>query len=356
MQEQDFLQLQHDLSNGVKRPECSQCWSKELLNLDYTLRDRDATQPLNVRFLELNLSSICNMKCRMCGPDSSSLWLGEHKHLISDTPVKEFKKRETGKIERAFASEQALFDYLNSLDLSNLEAIKVAGGEPFLQKGFKSALRYLIEKDMTHIEITILTNGSEVPDSYLELLNMFPSVDFRLSIEATGKLFSYVRGGAKYPFELITENLKKIQETTSFNISINASFTAYSAFNIANFFIWKQSIIANDKDYHSYPVSFPTYVAPQALPPYFRRKAFAYNMKVLAEHSERYQYAEHDIKRLLQFDHPFDESIFKNFLTYTHQTDLYRGEKYADLVPDLEFKEVLEDHKLSDYYIQKSRT
>lgn len=70
-----------------------------------------------VRFLDLRTSNLCNLKCRMCGPGSSSQWNAE----VADNP-------ELRKWHRP-VREEVMEDlgYFVGLDLYQ---IKLLGGEP----------------------------------------------------------------------------------------------------------------------------------------------------------------------------------------------------------------------------------
>lgn len=196
--DEDFKNLQAALLADIPHPHCRICWEKEAVGVE-SLRSEKTYDNLNrIRVLELNLSNLCNLKCRMCGSDSSSAWIEDEIFLrekIIDDP---FRPKQIEKLERAFNNKKALFDFLNSLDLQDLEHITFFGGEPFLQPLFAEVLEYLIRSNRTNISLRVTTNGTIVLDKHLSLLKQFERVDYRLSIEAVGSLYKYIRGGEKF--------------------------------------------------------------------------------------------------------------------------------------------------------------
>ena len=342
--EEDFRVLQSDLARGIKRRECNECWQKEEMGLDYTLRDSNQNQPLDeINNLEINLSNLCNMKCRMCGPDSSNKWIDEHVHLFENTPVGEFRADEGRGLQGAFKSDGDLVAYLDSLNLSCLKNLKVAGGEPFMHRQFLTLLRYFVDRENTDFEFMILTNGSIVTDEFLDLLKQFKNVKYSLSLEATGRLYEYIRSGRQFTFEQIQRNFDRIKSETDFRMLTNCATSAHSIYGIGELLIWAlENLEDAHTNFHSYPVFVPDYLSPSVIPPYFRERAWNHSKKILEAKGRLNEWTEMNFYRLSQYDLPFNEKLFQNFLTFTRETDKYRGENFAEVVPDPEFREVLE--------------
>ena len=89
------------LDNGVRHENCKKCWEEEDAGLDSKriLDNNRARDYWGEEFLtdkiiepvivELNLGTECNLKCRICGPWSSSQWVKEHFDIFHHDKSKE---------------------------------------------------------------------------------------------------------------------------------------------------------------------------------------------------------------------------------------------------------------------------
>ena len=77
--------VRSDLSNGKKISQCTLCWDREdkgfssmrlEANKEYGMHDSTLATP---KYLDLRLSNLCNLKCRMCNPVYSSQIAKEYK-------------------------------------------------------------------------------------------------------------------------------------------------------------------------------------------------------------------------------------------------------------------------------------
>src|SRR4051812_2511989 len=83
-----MVKLRRDFRDGIKPDECATCWREEdagTKSYRQTFQDGrtaaainfdDLTPPAPVT-LDVKLTNVCNLKCRICGPVASSLWLKE---------------------------------------------------------------------------------------------------------------------------------------------------------------------------------------------------------------------------------------------------------------------------------------
>ena len=91
----------------------------------------------------------------------------------------------------------------NSTMFSTLERIDITGGEPLMQDGMYEILQFLIDLDYAkNIIIGYSTNGTKTPESLKDLWPHFKRVVLNVSVEATGDLYGYIRGGKYKTFQL----------------------------------------------------------------------------------------------------------------------------------------------------------
>ncbi len=92
--------------------------------------EADGYQPTIPRYLDIRFGNLCNFRCRMCGPKSSTGWYEE-------------VKINNGKIIDSF-TENELFWKDVSIIAPHLSDVYFAGGEPFLQNGHYKLIEHLI--------------------------------------------------------------------------------------------------------------------------------------------------------------------------------------------------------------------
>ncbi|MBY0383951.1 twitch domain-containing radical SAM protein [bacterium] len=334
--EKDFIQLQTDLLSGVKNKDCKECWEKERLGLDSSLRNKNSLQDLSsVRFLDLNLSNKCNLTCRMCGSDSSDAWSHLEKRLLQNPEIRNFRTPQIAQFVKAFNSDDEFIVFLNSLNLRRIEGIKIAGGEPFMQKNLTLLLQKLLDEKCENVSILIHTNGTVWNENIMNLLTKFSNVYIRLSVEANGDLYKYIRGGSKYSFTDLNEFLLRLKNETRFQIGINAAISAFSVFGLADFFIWVQKNIGTLEDsFHAYPVFVPEYLSPFVLPKLIRQEVYEYNKKILLNSEFGEERMIIKLQRFFFQDESDQGSKFSQFLKFTEELDKIQGTSFMEVLPN----------------------
>lgn len=156
--------------------------------------------------VELALDSTCNLKCRCCSGDSSTLIAIEEEKIfgVSYHKNKILNSQEKETIVKNFG--EWLIDKTN--------VIKFSGGEPTLQKGHYQILDTLIENNKektTRIQYAI--NGSNLHyknKSILDYWKVFKNVVIIVSIDGYEKTFEYLRHGANW--ENTKNNIQLIKQ------------------------------------------------------------------------------------------------------------------------------------------------
>ena len=86
-------QLRAKMLAGKKSRVCKRCYREEDSGIESARQSANSrymfnydaviNPPVNIKYLDLRLGNLCNLKCRMCNPYASSMWTKEW-NLIAD--------------------------------------------------------------------------------------------------------------------------------------------------------------------------------------------------------------------------------------------------------------------------------
>jgi organic radical activating enzyme len=162
------------------------------------------------RYLEIAMDMTCNSACMICGNARSSFW-----KRYSDRP-RDLTRASQGDIDQL----------LENLDLSQLDHMNIAGGEPLLTDRHITLLRTLERRgvDLGKIQLRYNTNGTcRVDDEVLELWSKFRQVILYFSLDDTGEAFNYQRFPGDW--NTVTENMWWFRDHLSPNVLMRVERT-----------------------------------------------------------------------------------------------------------------------------------
>jgi MoaA/NifB/PqqE/SkfB family radical SAM enzyme len=318
---QSMASIREDFLKGKKHPGCNLCWNKENQGLtsDRTYHVRLLKSELLTKFLsEPTITSLdikpgktCNFKCRICGPQASSLHVSERDQFlkINSVPTENWIDND---------------DYINQLInlLPNLKNIDMYGGEPFLIKKFNLILKTAIDKNYAGgIRLHYNTNGSIYPQNLIEHWKHFQHIDIQVSIDNIGQRFELERGGSWHDVE---NNIKKMLalDLPSVNISIMPAISIMNVFYIGELLEWAKSL--------ELPVN-PIYVS---YPEEFSIKNLTKNAKeILTNKYKNHSWPE--IKNILSTINSTPDSSGLEFIKKTQYFDSIRKENFSNSHPEI---------------------
>lgn len=237
-----------------KRPTtCGSCWnvevaghkSKRLQTLESVLAKQVnnqpwTTDPIQLRYIDLKLGNICNLKCRICGSFSSSQIASERlaslsSHDDNGFPITHDKKNmlEYKMLRQgAWPRESNVFwDELEKV-LGQIKKFDISGGEPFLIREHFDMLNTMVANGYSHdTEIYYNSNGTIYPDQAESIWKDFHSVNIALSLDDVGARYEYQRSNGIW--STILSNLTKFKQLRSrhSNIGLEACCTI-SIYNV----------------------------------------------------------------------------------------------------------------------------
>lgn len=222
--------IRQRMLSGENLPECHRCYTAEKNGIESQRTtygkmgwDKYIGQKPKVRFLETAFSTHCNLACRMCGEEFSSKW-----KLINNPKQ---------------SPETAIVNYdlnIYDADLSELEVVKVLGGEPFLSKDHDSFLENIISRSNNPENITLIyhTNGTIYPKQHIvDMWSKLKEVEIALSIDGHGKLNEYLRPG--HDWETVANNIEKFKKL-DVKITNQAVIHNLNIMHIVDFCKWQE--------------------------------------------------------------------------------------------------------------------
>ena len=225
-------QLRLDMLNNVERKDiCKNCYTKESMGfdsgrtiynedfkhlLDNAKNITDSTGYVDPKIIswDVRYSNLCNLKCRICGPEFSSTWAAENQEKI-------IKIRSVDNNIDPFENQ---YQYV--------EKIYFAGGEPLIMPEHYRTLNKIIERGRDkYVDLVYNSNATKLDynnNDLTELWKNFKRVIFGASIDAVGPRADYIRHGVNW--DIVENNLYRLSELA--RTSKNFSFKLILRFEI----------------------------------------------------------------------------------------------------------------------------
>jgi len=228
---------------GEKPQTCRKCWNEErsgrdskrihtLNRLKHMLPDQEwTTDAKPLMFLDLKLGNICNLKCRICGPWSSSQFATEE---LNSMPRAEQKSSHAYQMLRAGAWPKENEQFWSQIDtvLTDIRYIEFTGGEPFMIDQHFDMLQGIVDRGIAHqVEIHYNTNGTQWPSRGPDIWRHFKTVEVAFSIDDVGARFEYQRTNADWTVVLDTITSFQYLQTQMPNLQLQCCSTV-NIFNV----------------------------------------------------------------------------------------------------------------------------
>ena len=191
--------IRQEMTQGVKPRACNRCYTKEdesglspriIETVDWLKKFREPNiKKPTLQYVDVRYDPTCNLKCKTCGPSSSTLWQKEKN--VS------WPKNKSNK------------DYLDSVNKKSLKKVYLAGGEPTYIKEYLTFLEQLFVVNPV-CEVMINTNLKKLPEAWKNIIKRFVNLTVVCSCDSIETLGTYVR----YPLEWneFEENVRFVSE------------------------------------------------------------------------------------------------------------------------------------------------
>lgn len=170
---------------------------------------KQADQPA-ITTVDIGLGNVCKLTCVFCSPEWSSSWA-----KLKNEPDNVF----------SFTREQTMSIVE---DLKYATDISFKGGEPLNIPYIDEFLNRLHEIN-PWVKINIISNAVECSDDTIKAFTQFENFHLDISAEATGNLYTYLRGGRYNWEEHVLPTVKKFADLhKDFNITVSSIILLYN--------------------------------------------------------------------------------------------------------------------------------
>jgi len=274
--------------------------------------------PFEVKYIDLRLGNLCNLRCRMCNPYASNQWLKEW-HLISD----ELQVEEYSRLKRMdWPNNEKMWKNIIPL-LDSVEEIYLTGGEPTIIKEQHKILDYLIDNNIAHrVRLKYNTNLTNIPEALVSKWVKFKRVQLNCSIDAVGKLDRYIR----YPsdWSIIAANFNILSVAKNVYIEIHCTVQMYNILRLTELIDWAT------------PYNFKIYFNILNHPDWLNIRVLPQSLKRCVEEKLKNYYHLPKVKGIVAYMNTEDWSnLLDMFFSNTHKLDASRTESLQQLIPEL---------------------
>ena len=323
-----YKKIREQMIAGERPEMCLRCFREEDSGIrsarqawnDKWQKDDNYTvdAPFDIKYVDLRLGNLCNLKCRMCNPYASNQWVEEWSLVegaLSPAEAERLKNMDWPEHEKTWEN---LFSIADSVD-----EIYLTGGEPTIIKEQHKLLDYFINKGTAHkIKLKYNTNLTNVPKHLLDKWSKFKRIQLNCSIDAVGDLDRYIR----YPsnWNTIERNFESIRKLENANIEIHCTVQMYNILQLDKLIEW--ALPYKHKIYFNI-LNHPDYLNIRCLPTELKNLAqlrlMEYRDLPKVQGIIDYMWKEDWTEKLPQFN------------SYTKELDQSRGQNLLDIVPEL---------------------
>ena len=314
---------------GNKPATCSKCWALE--DAGGTSKRMISNQKFGVntahkkiRFLDLKLGNICNLKCRICGGWSSSKWANEE--IKQGSEIAKYWMKQGQWPRQEIKLWQEIIDLLPHIDY-----FEFTGGEPFLIQEHFDILNASVQKGTSqHQQIHYNTNGTTFPADAIE--NIWPhfrEVEIAFSIDDLAERFEYQRHGAVW--QEVNDNVQRI---SAYKHKFNLKTQICCTINIQN--IYNLDVMAEWIDKQSFDYVFFNYLQEdkvwnvQNLPQHYKNIIQDKLLKYQGDYQDDVAQA---VKYMLSVD-GHNSTLRERLQRKVKDSDQFRNENFEQTFPE----------------------
>ena len=312
--------LRQRMIDGKDTPECWRCQRQEeqgvesfrqQSNRQWPLREEDLPTGLPLDW-EIQITNLCNLRCLMCNPASSSQVLAEDKKIfgIADSNRDyEWNPDSEREVRKMFETGTSFV---------------IRGGEPFMVPYIKPIIARLQKKK----KFLFNTNATCFDDEWTEILSRH-DVKMSISIDGFNQLNHYIR----YPSDWsdIVSNLHRMRQISGVNMFLNTCVQNLNVLHLDDLLVWAvqgQGLYVNLD-----VLTKPEFLEPSCLPHELAQEAVARleDVKKIV-----------DVRMIRGLDGVIgavknnSTDRWQEFQDYINAKDAHRGLSIIDYIPEME--------------------
>ena len=321
--DQRFQNLRQAFLDGKKPKECQSCWDEEAAGINSFRVQFAKDKKINTstmlfepivssgpRAMDLKLNNVCNLKCRICGPQASSTFLKEYQEQFN-VIVEGSDYWISNKI-LGTSNEEVINKWAE--DLIHLE---ITGGEPMASPENIKVLDLLIKSgNAKNITILLNTNGTLYNKKFLDHVLQFKEITMCISVDDLGPRLEYER----YPTEwnTIQENISKFLELRKNNsnlfLTLCPTVSAFNIYYLTDYLQWAKSLgIFTYYNILHYPPSHSVKNLPDKLKEIVSARLIAKEFNI--------------VKNFLHLSRD-DDSLIRQFISKNEKLDKFRQQDF----------------------------
>lgn len=359
-----YKELRLAMVEGKKLDCCRRCYELEDSTWIWTLRknsnewfgdkhfdlvekmsaDGSLTE-MRMAYMDVRFSNICNMKCRTCGPELSSLHAQEHGELYGKHEVAKMLNNNGSTIVN-IAKENNYWEQLQKY-LPDVEEVYWAGGEPLITNEHYKILDHWIATGKTDVRLRYTTNFSNMrykTKSIYSYWEQFKDVQVSASLDANGKRAEFMRYGTDW--EQIERNrIEMLERVPHVHFEITPTISLYNVWNFPDFHMdWVERGLVDIDKCRLNMLTGPDFMRVDYIPERFKQelrakyidyKKWAYEKVGGDPHLVR-EVLGH-IDSVLQFMNmgEYNPKKLREFFDKNHTLDQHRKEDFWAVFPEL---------------------
>ena len=344
----EMRQLRLNMLQDKPSPECRRCYELEDNGMS-TLRtgslenykhhqskveetsDDGSAGEVNMAYLDIRFSNLCNLKCRSCGPQFSSSWFEDHKQM--------YGKMDHPKILQVRDDMRSFLDELEPM-LESVERVYWAGGEPLITKEHYNILDKWIAMGKRDVKMDYTTNFTQMyykNKTAFDYWNKFEHVRVAASLDANHARGEYLRKNMVWS-EVVQNRRNMIEQCPHVYFELTPTVSVYNVLNLPDFHKeWIEEGLLDPQNIRINILLDPTYMRLQILPPWIKdqvRTRYAEHIAYLKQF-ENTSWVIKDYESILQFMETDRTDEVKMWHFKTHRVDKLRNENVFDVFPEL---------------------
>ena len=294
--------------------------------------DDGSAGDVNMAYMDIRFSNLCNLKCRSCGPQFSSSWFEDHKAI--------YGKLNHPKILQVRDEMRSFLDELDPM-LESVERVYWAGGEPLITKEHYNILDKWIAMGKRDVSMDYTTNFTQMyykKKTAFDYWNKFENVRVAASLDANHARGEYLRKNMVWG-EVVQNRRTMIEQCPHVYFELTPTVSVYNVLNLPDFHKeWIEEGLLEPSNIRINILLDPTYMRLSILPPWIKSK-------VAERYAEHIAYLKqfdniagviNDYESILNFMEKDRTDEIKMFKFKTQRIDNLRQENLLDVFPELE--------------------
>ena len=202
-----------------------------------TREDGTVDGGVNMTYVDMRFSNICNMRCRTCGPDLSSQWFNDAvDSKYNKTPEQAILQIQKGKT----------YDFMQTFDkyIPTIEKLYWAGGEPLIMDEHWYIMEKLVQNGQTKpnspMRIFYNTNFKALKYKDKDAIELWKQFDpncisIGASLDGSGKRGEYIRKGTIWS-ETVKNRQRMKDECPDIDFNISCTVSMFNILHVVDFF------------------------------------------------------------------------------------------------------------------------